>query len=90
MQRTARMKMIRGRFTYANVMSTLAVFIAVGGATAFAASRLPKNSIESRQIKAKAVTTGKLANGQPSIGLLAGTALGIIIAVLLWLWDRGK
>ena len=28
--------------------------------------------------------------GQPSIGLLAGTALGIIIAVLLWIRDRGK
>ncbi|AMK22478.1 hypothetical protein VVT58_08165 [Sphingobium sp. SJ10-10] len=28
--------------------------------------------------------------GQPSAGLLAGTALGIVIAVLLWLFDRGK
>ncbi|WP_313806980.1 hypothetical protein [Sphingobium sp.] len=26
--------------------------------------------------------------GQPSAGLLAGTALGIIIAVLLWLRER--
>jgi len=28
--------------------------------------------------------------GQPSAGLLGGTALGIVIAVLLWLFDRGK
>ncbi|GAY20929.1 MULTISPECIES: hypothetical protein [Sphingobium] len=28
--------------------------------------------------------------GQPSAGLLGGTALGIVIAVLLWVRDRGK
>lgn len=28
--------------------------------------------------------------GQPSAGLLAGTALGILAAVLLWLRDRRK
>ena len=28
--------------------------------------------------------------GQPSIGLLAGAALGILIALLLWLRERGK
>ncbi|WP_197707412.1 MULTISPECIES: hypothetical protein [Sphingobium] len=28
--------------------------------------------------------------GQPSIGLLSGTALGIVIALLLWLRERGK
>ena len=28
--------------------------------------------------------------GQPSIGLLSGTALGVLIALLLWLRERGK
>lgn len=28
--------------------------------------------------------------GQPSIGLLAGVAAGVLIAVLLWLRDRRK
>jgi uncharacterized membrane protein (UPF0136 family) len=28
--------------------------------------------------------------GQPSIGLLAGLALGIVIALLLYLRERGK
>lgn len=28
--------------------------------------------------------------GQPSIGLLAGTGLGIVIALLLWLRERGQ
>lgn len=28
--------------------------------------------------------------GQPSAGLLAGAALGVLIALLLWLRERGK
>ncbi|WP_176590400.1 hypothetical protein [Sphingobium sp. EM0848] len=28
--------------------------------------------------------------GQPSIGLLTGAGLGIVIALLLWLRERGK
>jgi hypothetical protein len=28
--------------------------------------------------------------GQPSAGLLAGAALGILIAIVLWLRERGR
>lgn len=35
-----------------------------------------------------AITGGMM--GQPSIGLLAGVAAGVLIAVLLWLRDRRK
>jgi hypothetical protein len=51
----------RPRLTYANVVATLALFVALGGASAFAASQIGKNTIGSRQLKSKAVTTGKLA-----------------------------
>jgi hypothetical protein len=76
------MKRIRERLTYANVMSTVAVFIALGGATAFAAGALPKNSVGSRQIKSKSVTTGKLANGavngvKIANGSLTGTDINL-------------
>ena len=54
------MKQIRERFTYANVMSTIAVFLVLGGATAFAASQLGKNSVGKKQLKANAVTTAKI------------------------------
>jgi hypothetical protein len=55
---------LRSRLTYANVISTAALFLALGGGAAFAASHLvlPKNSVGSRQIKRKAVNTGKIAN----------------------------
>jgi hypothetical protein len=53
---------IKSRITYANVTSTLAVFIVLGGG-AYAASTLPKNSVGSKQIKKNAVTSAKVKNG---------------------------
>ena len=44
-------------------MSTLAVFLLLGGATALAASQLQKNSVGPRQLKKNAVTTPKIKNG---------------------------
>lgn len=53
------MKQIRKRLTYANVMSSIAVFLVLGGATALAAG-LAKNSVGSKQLKKNAVTTAKI------------------------------
>ena len=54
------MSQIRKRLTYANVMSTIAVFLVLGGATAFAASTLGKNTVGSKQLKKEAVTLAKI------------------------------
>jgi hypothetical protein len=54
-------KQIRKRLTYSNVMSSIAVFLVLGGATAFAAG-LAKNSVGSKQIKKNAVTSAKIKN----------------------------
>jgi hypothetical protein len=53
-------KQIRKRLTYANVMSSIAVFLVVGGATAFAAGHLGKNTVGTKQLKKNAVTTKKI------------------------------
>ena len=53
------MKQIRKRITYANVMSSLAVFLVLGGATALAAG-LARNSVGSKQLKRNAVTSAKI------------------------------
>jgi hypothetical protein len=53
---------IRKRLTYANVMSSIAVFLVLGGA-AFAAVQLPKNSVGSKQLKKNAVNSGKVKDG---------------------------
>lgn len=53
------MKSIRKRLTYANVMSSIALFLVLGGA-AFAAAKLPKNSVGTKQLKKNAVTAAKI------------------------------
>jgi hypothetical protein len=53
---------VTSRLTYANVMATIAVFIALGG-VATAAFTLPKKSVGPKQLKANAVKTGKIADG---------------------------
>jgi len=61
------------RLTYANVMSTLAVFLVLGGATAFAAG-LGKNSVGPKQLKRNAVTSSKIKNGAVTEGKIAASA----------------
>jgi hypothetical protein len=66
------------RFTYANVVATLALFLALGGASAFAASKIQSGDIADNAVKSanlapgavhtsslfkRAVTSGKLAVG---------------------------
>jgi hypothetical protein len=50
---------MRPRLTYANVMATIAVFIALGGAS-YAALKVPKNTVGAQQLKKNAVTTAKI------------------------------
>jgi hypothetical protein len=54
------MKIHLPRLTYANVISTLSLFLVLGGG-AYAASTLPRNSVGTPQLKAAAVTPAKLS-----------------------------
>jgi Collagen triple helix repeat (20 copies) len=54
------MRKLRDSLTYANVIATLALFLVLGGG-AYAASQLPRNSVGTGQLKAEAVTAGKIA-----------------------------
>ena len=56
---------LRQRLTYANVIATLALFIALGGG-AYAATQLPKNSVGAKQIKKGAVTPAKFSSSARS------------------------
>jgi len=62
------LKQIRRHLTYANLMSSIAVFLMLGGATAFAATKIGANELKANSIKTgkivkEAVTAGKLKNG---------------------------
>ena len=56
-------KRLRPRLTYANVIATLALFLALGGGAAYAASTLGKNTVGSGQLKKGAVTGAKVKDG---------------------------
>jgi hypothetical protein len=52
---------LRLRLTYANLMATFAVFMALGGVS-YAAIKIPSNSVGSKQLKKGAVTKAKLSS----------------------------
>ncbi len=71
-----RLERLRARFTYANVMSTVAVLLALtGGATAIALS-LPKNSVKSKQIAKEAVKNSDIAKGAVTGDKVKSSTLG--------------
>ena len=86
------MQQIRKRLTYANVMSSLAVFLVLGGGVAYAAEKIGSNELENSavttakiqrsadtrsKIKAKAINTAKIAKGAVTYARLADGAVSI-------------
>jgi hypothetical protein len=65
---------MRPKLSYSNVMATIAVFIALGGAS-YAAMKLPKNSVGSKQIKKNAVSSAKIKNGAVTAAKVRSGAL---------------
>jgi hypothetical protein len=55
-------KLPRPRLSYANVIATLALFLALGGVS-YAAVVVPKNSVGTEQLKKNSVATGKVKDG---------------------------
>ena len=56
------MRGLPAKLTYANVISSIALFIVMGGG-AYAASTIANNSVGTSQIKANAVNSAKVKNG---------------------------
>jgi hypothetical protein len=68
------LKQIRKRLTYANVMSSIAVFAVLGGA-AVAAVELPKNSVGTKQLKKNAVKASKIGKSAVKASKIAKGAV---------------
>lgn len=71
------MSRLRGKLSYANVMATVAVFIALGG-SAYAATELKPNSVGTKQLKNGAVTGEKLQDGSITGSKLNLSSLGTV------------
>jgi hypothetical protein len=89
---SAVVQQIRKRLTYANVMSSLAVFLVLGGGAAYAAkkigsnelrggsvttAKIKRNAVTASKLKAGAVTTAKIAKGAVSYGRLANGSVSV-------------
>lgn len=61
------------KLNYANVIATIALFVALGGAAV--AAGLPKNSVGPKQLKRGAVTAAKLKRGAVTSGKIAPRAV---------------
>jgi hypothetical protein len=66
---------LRKHLTYSNVVGTLALFLVLSGATAFAAAQLGKNSVGTKQLKKNAVTAAKIKNGAITTSKIKGDAV---------------
>ena len=71
------MQKLRERLSFANVMSVIALFVALGG-TGLAASQLGKNTVGTKQLKKNAVTTAKIKNGAVTGGKVDLSTLGTV------------
>ncbi len=69
------MERIRARITYANVVATLELFLALGG-VGYAATQLPKSSVGTRQLKTGAVTAAKIKAGAVTGAAVKDGSLG--------------
>src|SRR4051794_3695956 len=68
------MDWFRRHLSFANVVSMLALFVALGGVS-YAALKLPKNSVGSKQIRANAVKSAKIKAGAVGNGKLRADAV---------------
>ncbi len=73
-RRSGGLRWIRGRLTYANVVSTIALFVVLGGVS-YAAFHLPKNSVRSKNIVNHQVKSKDLVKPSP------GQAAGLVSAL---------
>lgn len=71
------MNRVRPRLTYANIISTVCLFLLLGG-TAYATLSLPKNSVGSKQLKSHAVTSTKIKPGSLSAADLSHGAISVL------------
>jgi hypothetical protein len=89
---SAVVQQIRKRLSYANVMSSIAVFLVLGGGAAYAAKKIGSNELEAgavttakikrsavtrAKIKAKAINTAKIAKGAVTYARLADGAVSV-------------
>jgi hypothetical protein len=66
------------KLTYANVVSSICLFLLLGGGAAYAAAQLGTNSVGPKQLKKNAVTTAKIKNGAVTGAKIKASTVGTV------------
>jgi hypothetical protein len=77
---TTKPKKFKIRFSYANVMATVAMFLAVGGGGALAATQLGRGTVGNAQLKPGAITGVKVKDGSLTGADVVASSLGKVPA----------
>jgi hypothetical protein len=72
------MKTMRSKLSYANVTSSLCLFLLVAGGSAYAATQVAKDSVGNQQLKKNSVSTGKIRDGAVTGPKLDMSSLGTV------------
>lgn len=72
------MKQVRKHLSYANVVSSLCLFLLLSGGAALAATQLAKNSVGPKQLKKNAVTAAKIKDNSVSEAKIKDNAVSAI------------
>jgi hypothetical protein len=71
-----RIEQLRHHLSYANVVASLALFVALGGG-AYAAINLPRNSVGAKQLRPHSVGRSELGNGAVTGRAVKSRSLGV-------------
>ena len=72
------MKRVGGHLTYANVVSSLCLFLLLGGGVTYAATHLGKNSVGRQQLKKNAVNGAKVKDNSLTGNDIDEATLGVV------------
>jgi hypothetical protein len=69
---------LRNRLSFANLVSVIALFVALGGGAAYAANALPQNTVGPKQLKKNAVVTSKIKANAVTGAKIKESTLGMV------------
>ena len=72
------MARIRSHLSFANVVSVVALFVALGGASAYAVSKIGANDIKTNAVRARHIKNGQVKQSELGNGAVSSSKLNLV------------